>query len=98
MTLYLDILGAALIATGVGFLLAAALGLWRLPDVLSRLHALTKADTLGLAFVAIGAICLSPSVAALVPLVLCVLLIAVSGVTVGHLIARAHPENEEKPE
>ncbi|MBV7392695.1 cation:proton antiporter [Mameliella sediminis] len=92
MTLVLETLGTALIGTGVLFLLAAAIGLWRLPDVLSRLHALTKADTLGLAFVAAGAACLSPTPAAVVALFLCVFLIAVSGVTVGHLIARSHPE------
>ncbi|KUF08744.1 cation:proton antiporter [Pseudoponticoccus marisrubri] len=88
MSLVATLLGTAMIAAGVGFLLFAALGLWRLPDTLSRLHALTKADTAGLALVALGAACLSDTPAALLPLGLCALLVAVSGATIGHLIAR----------
>lgn len=37
-----------LIAVGAFFLLVSALGLWRLPDFFQRLHAPTKAATLGL--------------------------------------------------
>jgi multicomponent Na+:H+ antiporter subunit G len=39
---------AVLAAAGVFFFLAGSIGLLRLPDVFARLHALTKADNLGL--------------------------------------------------
>ena len=94
MTLVLSLAGLAFAAAGVAFLLLAALGLWRLPDTLSRLHALTKADTAGLSLVAVGAACLSNPIEARLSLLLCVVLVAVSGATIGHLIARAHQEHE----
>ena len=42
------------IAWGVLFFLAGTVGLLRFPDVFSRLHALTKADNLGLGLVILG--------------------------------------------
>lgn len=96
MTALIDILGTVLIGAGILFLFSAALGLWRLPDMLSRLHALTKADTAGLALIAAGAACLSPVPGAVIPLILCVVLVAVSGVTIGHLIARGHLHKGKK--
>lgn len=47
---------ATYIFTGIGlvFFAAGTVGLLRFPDVFSRLHALTKADNLGLGFIALG--------------------------------------------
>lgn len=44
----LDLIGAGLIVIGILLCLTAAIGLIRLPDVLSRMHAATKPQTLGL--------------------------------------------------
>ncbi len=41
-------------AIGLLFFLAGTVGLLRFPDTVSRLHALTKADNLGLGFLAVG--------------------------------------------
>ncbi len=90
MTVILDVVGLILMTFGVGFLLIAALGVWSLPDVLSRLHALTKADTAGLSLIALGAACLTRSLDAVFALGLCIVLVALSGATIGHLIAREH--------
>ncbi len=49
-----DIAAAALVAAGCFFFLAGTVGLLRFPDTLTRLHALTKADNLGLGLVAAG--------------------------------------------
>ncbi|AZU04130.1 Na /H antiporter subunit [Glycocaulis alkaliphilus] len=46
---------AGLLALGVFFYVAGTVGLLRFPDTHSRLHALTKADNLGLGFIAIAA-------------------------------------------
>lgn len=44
----------ALVLIGCGFFAAGTAGLLRFPDTLSRLHALTKADNLGLGFICLG--------------------------------------------
>jgi multicomponent Na+:H+ antiporter subunit G len=50
----LDILGATFVMLGAFLCLAASVGLARFPDVLSRMHAATKPQTLGLIVVAAG--------------------------------------------
>ena len=50
----LDLFAVAAISAGVFFFLAGTVALLRFPDSLSRLHALTKADNLGLGFVVLG--------------------------------------------
>ena len=50
----IDVLAGLLILAGLGFYLAGSIGLLRLPDLYSRLHALTKADNLGLGLLAAG--------------------------------------------
>jgi multicomponent Na+:H+ antiporter subunit G len=49
-----DLATYALTATGLAFYFAGTVGLLRFPDTHSRLHALTKADNLGLGFVVLG--------------------------------------------
>ena len=49
-----EIAGWILIAGGVLFFLAGTVGLVRFPDTLTRMHALTKADNLGLGLLALG--------------------------------------------
>ncbi len=44
----LEILTAVLLLIGGGFVLVGSIGLARLPDIFTRLHAPTKATTLGL--------------------------------------------------
>jgi multicomponent Na+:H+ antiporter subunit G len=56
-----EVLGAALVALGCGFYLAGTVGMLRFPDVFSRLHALTKADNLGLMLVCLGLAVMSAS-------------------------------------
>ena len=50
----LDILSAALILTGAGFVFVAALGVVRMEDVFTRMHASTKAATLGLGLICVA--------------------------------------------
>lgn len=42
-----DIVAGLLLIAGAIFVLLAAIGLWRLPDIYSRMHAASKAGTLG---------------------------------------------------
>ncbi len=88
MTTYADLLGLAAIATGLAFFVAGSIGLLRFPDAPTRLHALTKADTLGLGLVALGAGILMGSWQAGVKLALIWIFVALASATGGHLIAR----------
>ncbi|MGL5837553.1 MAG: cation:proton antiporter [Sphingorhabdus sp.] len=54
MTL-IEILATISMAAGCLFFIGGTVGLLRFPDVFTRLHALTKADNLGLGLVAFGA-------------------------------------------
>lgn len=47
MSFVADIIAAALLILGSVFALIAALGLWRFPDIYCRMHAASKAGTLG---------------------------------------------------
>ena len=47
-------LSLVLIGAGVFFFVAGTVGLLRFPDTLSRLHALTKADNLGIGLIVLG--------------------------------------------
>ena len=48
-------IGETLVLVGAILTLLSAIGVLRFPDVLSRMHALTKASTVGFAFMAVGA-------------------------------------------
>jgi multicomponent Na+:H+ antiporter subunit G len=50
----LEIFSILAIGAGSVFFLAGTVGLLRFPDALTRLHALTKADNLGLGLVVLG--------------------------------------------
>jgi multicomponent Na+:H+ antiporter subunit G len=49
-----ELVADILITAGCMFFLAGTIGLLRFPDTLSRLHALTKADNVGLGFICLG--------------------------------------------
>lgn len=54
MSLARDGLTIIAICAGAFFFFAGSVGLLRFPDTLSRLHALTKADNLGLGLIVLG--------------------------------------------
>ena len=61
----LEVLSLVLCIAGAGFFVAGTAGLLRFPDVYTRLHALTKADNLGLGLMALGLILRAESPAAM---------------------------------
>lgn len=54
MTQVMNVVAYVLITLGVFFLAVSALGLFRLPDLYTRAHAVAKSETLGLMLVFIG--------------------------------------------
>ncbi|MGD8558541.1 MAG: monovalent cation/H(+) antiporter subunit G [Gammaproteobacteria bacterium] len=82
-------ISAALITLGLVFFIAGTLGLLRFPDLYTRLHALTKADNLGLGFIVAGLSIYSGSWFAALKLVIIWLLVMISSAVASHLIAQA---------
>ncbi len=83
--------GAALVLIGCFFFLAGTVGLLRFPDPHSRLHALTKADNLGLAAVCAGTALLAGEMRTAFLLGIVWLLALLAATVSAHLIARATP-------
>src|SRR5262249_51741299 len=77
------------VCAGAFFFLAGTVGLLRFPDPLSRLHALTKADNLGLGLVVLGLLFQVGGLLAGLKLISVWLLALLAGATVTQLIARA---------
>lgn len=82
-----NIFTLSLAGTGAVLFLAGALGLLRFPDTLSRLHALSKADNLGLGLIVVALLPQASTIADGLKL-LCVWLLAqLSAATTSQLIA-----------
>ena len=92
----LDLFSIVAIGAGAFFFLAGSVGLLRFPDAYTRLHALTKADNLGLALVVIGLLPQVDGVLAGLKLVVVWLLVLLSGAAVSQLIARAARRRERQ--
>jgi multicomponent Na+:H+ antiporter subunit G len=88
MTIALDVFTVVAVLAGAFFYLAGTVGLLRFPDTLTRLHALSKADNLGLGLVVLGLLPRVDSTLVAVKLVCVWLLVLLSGATVAQLIAR----------
>ena len=84
-----EYVSALMLVIGAVFFLAGTVGLLRFPDVYTRLHALTKADNLGLGFIIIGLAIQAESWPAIAKLILIWLLILLAGACVSYLISNA---------
>lgn len=51
---FIDLITLTLLLIGLFFFFSGSIGLIRFPDLICRIHALTKADNVGLAFIALG--------------------------------------------
>lgn len=89
MTLVLDLVSTVLLLAGAFFFLAGTVGTLRFPDFYSRLHALTKADNVGLGLTVLGLAMRAESLAAAGRLFLVSALVLLAGATASHLIARS---------
>lgn len=85
----MTIAGDILVIAGAVLMVLAALGVVRLPDVMARLQAGTKAASLGLALLFGGTALLHPTVSSVVKLALAMLFVFVTAPVAGHVIGRA---------
>ena len=89
MSYLLDIFTISGVSGGAFFFLAGTVGLMRFPDTLTRLHALTKADNLGLGLVVLGLLPRAQGPLEALKLVVVWLLVVLASGTVSQLIGRA---------
>lgn len=80
-------MGQVLVVVGCGFFLAGTVGLLRFPDTHSRLHALTKADNVGLGFICLGLVFHDGTPSSVVRLLLVWFLALISAAVSAFLIA-----------
>ena len=84
-----DIFTATFLVAGAAFFVAGTAGLLRFPDLYTRLHALTKADNVGLGLVVVSLLPQTASPLAACKLLLIWLLVMLASASAGHLVARA---------
>lgn len=79
---------AACLLVGAAFFFAGTVALLRFPDVYTRLHALSKADNLGLGFTLLGLLPHAQGTAAALKLVVVWVLVLGASASVSFLVAR----------
>ena len=88
MTIAQIIASVALLA-GAFFTFVAAIGVLRLPDILMRMHASTKAGTLGTGFILVAVAVITPDFGVITRAVATILFLIVTAPVAAHLIGRA---------
>lgn len=89
MSVVLDILGWAALLAGGFFTIVGAVGLQRMPDLFTRMHAVSVSDTLGVSCLVVGMLLQTDSWAVGVRLVIILLVIWAAGAVATHALARA---------
>lgn len=84
-----EAVSVVLVAAGVLFFLAGTVGLLRMPDLHTRLHALTKADNLGLGLIVAGLAVTEETWAGILKLFLIWGLMLAASSTASYVVARA---------
>lgn len=93
----IDALTLVLLIAGSGFFFAGTVGILRFPDLFSRLHALTKADNLGLGCIVAGLMLQAQTPAAALKLFLIWLLALVASAGACYLIASDARRRQDPP-
>lgn len=95
----LNILTVIFLLLGTFFVFSGSLGVFRFPDVYTRLHAATKASTLGIASILIGAFIFLYVAHDIVSgkLLLAIVFILLTAPVSGHMISRAAHNSGTKP-
>ena len=97
MSVLLDILGWIFLCAGGFFCIVGALGLNRMPDVFTRQHATSVADTLGVGLLVLGMLVQTSDWTVWVRLVIILIVLYVTGAVASHALARAALHDGNKP-
>lgn len=98
-SIILNVIVSFFILSGTFFVLSGAIGVVRFPDVYTRLHAATKASTLGIAGILIGAFVFLYIDHSIVSgkLLLAIIFTFLTAPVSAHMISRAAHRNGVKP-
>lgn len=97
LALVRDIVSVVLFVSSAFFFFAGSVGLVRFPDVYTRLHALTKADNLGLGLLVAGLAVRADSWMTVIKLGLIWMFVIFASATSCHLVAKAALESGVRP-
>ena len=92
-----DIFSVIAISAGCFFFLAGTVGLLRFPDSITRLHALTKADNLGLGLIVLGLLPQASGLLGGLKLLAVWVLVQLSSATVAQIVAQALSRRRPPP-
>ncbi|MDE2900435.1 MAG: monovalent cation/H(+) antiporter subunit G [Chloroflexota bacterium] len=93
----MNIVALALMAAGLFFMAIAVIGLVRLPDFFSRVHAVSKSETLGITLLLLGLLVSAGVSLTGLKLALIVLFVAISNPVGVHVLTRAAVRNGLMP-
>ncbi|MCY4448298.1 MAG: monovalent cation/H(+) antiporter subunit G [Chloroflexi bacterium] len=93
----MNIAGDVLIVLGLAFMVITALGLVRLPDFFSRVHAVSKSETLGIALLLLGLILHEGATLLSLKFALILVFVAIANPVGAHLLTRAALRTGELP-
>ncbi|MEM1298734.1 MAG: monovalent cation/H(+) antiporter subunit G [Pseudomonadota bacterium] len=93
----LDVIGGICLVLGGFFCLVGALGLNRMPDVFTRMHATSVSDTLGVGLLVVGMATQTDDWLVWVRLGIIVIVLYVTGAVASHALARAALHDGNKP-
>ena len=97
MSAVLDILGWILLSAGGFFCVVGALGLNRMPDVFTRMHATSVTETLGVGMLVLGMATQTTDWSVWVRLAIIMIVLYVTGAVATHALTRAALHDGNKP-
>ena len=97
MSLLLDALAWIALLAGGFFVIVGAVGLHRMPDVFTRMHAASLIDTLGIALLGLGMLLQTDDWLVAVRIAIIVLVSMTAGAVAAHALARAALHDGERP-
>jgi multicomponent Na+:H+ antiporter subunit G len=89
----MDIIVGALLCLGTLFTLIASLGVLRMPDLYTRMHAATKAGTVGLASLLLAVAVAIPEITVISRVIGTMLFIFITAPVAAHLLGKAMLES-----
>jgi monovalent cation/proton antiporter MnhG/PhaG subunit len=97
MAALIDILSWAALGGGGLFYVVGAIGLNRMPDLFTRMHAVSVSETLGVGLLVLGMLLQAGFTLVAVKLIIIVLVMWATGAVATHALARAALHDGEKP-
>ena len=85
----MELVSSILIFLGLIFLAITGIGLLRLPDFYTRVHAVSKTETLGITLIIVGLLFLDASILLRLKLLLIIIFITIANPLAAHLLIRA---------